>query len=251
MAIFSLPVSGYVTQSYGKQSDGSFHPGIDFHAPVGTPIKAIGDGVISTQTNNGDCGNTLIIQHPNGYESVYCHLSNFLLQPGAAVKQGEIIGFTGGDKGEVGAGNSTVPHLHLQIDKGKGAANNVDPTSLLGLTPGASPTPSATKAASPSILDRLKSALGKGALNTLIPGSSLLNDAGTSLNSVPGVSGAKTAIKGFTSVADLVGFISNPANLKRVGTGAIGVTLVVIAGVELLKESPVGSTITKVASKVA
>ena len=249
MAIFSLPVSGYVTQTYGKQSDGSFHPGIDFHAPVGTPIKAIGDGVISTQTNNGDCGNTLIIQHPNGYESVYCHLSNFLLQPGAAVKQGEIIGFTGGAKGEVGAGNSTAPHLHLQIDKGKGAANNVDPTSLLGLTPGASPTPSATPYQNKdSIITQLKKMVLGGPALAILSANGGNNPI---TNAIPGSGAAKDVVGGFTSTAKLIGFISNPANLKRVGTGAIGVTLVVIAGVELLKESPVGSTITKVASKVA
>lgn len=249
MSTFTLPVNGYVTQSYGKQKDGSFHPGIDFHAPIGTPVKAIGDGVISSQGLNGDCGNTVILQHSNGFESVYCHLSNFLLQPGATVKQGDIIAFSGGKAGEVGAGNSKVPHLHLQIDKGKGAANHVDPTTLLGLGVTVTPTPSSPPYENKdSIITQLKKmVLGGPALAVLTANGG--NNPIT--NAIPGSGVAKDVVGGFTSTSKLIGFISNPANLKRVGVGAIGVTLVIVGSVELLKETPIGGTIKKVAAKTA
>ena len=243
MSIFTLPVSGPITNPYS-----SSHPGIDFGVPVGTPVRATADGVISGQGLMGDGGNTIIIQHSNGYESVYAHLSSFLLQPGTQVKQGEIIGFSGGAKGASGSGNSTGPHLHFQLDKGKGAANHVDPTALLGLLPSSTSTSQGYQNKM-SILDQIKKTILVGPLGAIL---STKNPASTAIiSNVPGASAAQEAVKGFTSTADLIGFISNPTNLRRVGMGAIGVALIVITGVKLLSDSEIGGKITEGAKTVA
>ena len=206
-------------------------------------MRAAADGVISSQGLNGDGGNTIIIQHPNGYESVYAHLSEFLLPAGSTVKKGEIIGLSGGAKGATGAGNSSGPHLHFQIDKGKGAANAVNPAPLLGLA-----TSTGTYQNKDSILTQLKKlAIGGPALAILSANGG--NNPVT--NSIPGSGTAKDIVGGFTSTSNLIGFISNPANLKRIGMGAIGVSIIALSVVKLVNDSPVTGTLKDAAGKVA
>jgi murein DD-endopeptidase MepM/ murein hydrolase activator NlpD len=87
------------------------HLGIDYAAPYGTPVRAAGDGSISSAERRGGYGNIVEIQHPNGYSTRYAHLSRFApgLGRGAAVRQGEIIGFVGA------TGLATGPHLHYEV----------------------------------------------------------------------------------------------------------------------------------------
>jgi murein DD-endopeptidase MepM/ murein hydrolase activator NlpD len=87
------------------------HLGIDYAAPHGTPVRAAGDGSVSIAERRGGYGNLIEIHHPNGYSSRYAHLSRFALgiEYGAAVRQGEIIGYVGS------TGLATGPHLHYEV----------------------------------------------------------------------------------------------------------------------------------------
>jgi len=89
------------------------HEGIDYAAPIGTPVSTIGDGVVTKSQYSGGYGNLVIIKHPNGYESYYGHLSKYGkgIKKGVRVKQGQIIGYVGA------TGLATGPHLDFRIKK--------------------------------------------------------------------------------------------------------------------------------------
>ena len=89
------------------------HHGIDYAAPRGTPIKALGDGVIKTVAYAKGAGRYVKVRHPNGYVSVYNHMSRYArgLKRGKHVKQGETIGYVGS------TGLSTGPHLDFRMKK--------------------------------------------------------------------------------------------------------------------------------------
>ena len=91
------------------------HKGTDFSVPTGTPVYSTGDGeVISTFTKFNGYGKYIKIQHGFGYQTLYAHLSQFLVRPGQKVKRGQIIGYSGN------SGASTAPHLHYEvIENGK------------------------------------------------------------------------------------------------------------------------------------
>lgn len=95
------PISGYT----------KMHRGIDFGAPIGTPIYAAGDGVVEMATVKNGYGNYLKIRHTPKYESAYAHLSRFAsgVSPGKKVKQGQIVAYVGM------TGATTGPHLHYEI----------------------------------------------------------------------------------------------------------------------------------------
>lgn len=123
--IWVLPVTHFVlTAGFGEVSPlwGTFHTGQDFAAPWGTPVHAIGAGVIVFAGWDGPYGNKLVIRHPDGTESWYCHLSSFVHTSGT-VSVGELIARVGA------TGNATGPHLHLEIHPGGGPA--VDPLKWL------------------------------------------------------------------------------------------------------------------------
>lgn len=108
------------------------HFGVDYAAPVGTPVHAIGDGkIISAKTENG-AGKMVKIQHNSVYATAYLHLSRFGpgISPGVYVKQGDIIGYVGS------SGLSTGPHLDFRfyrngspVDPLKVEAPPVEPVS--------------------------------------------------------------------------------------------------------------------------
>ncbi len=90
------------------------HHGVDYAAPVGTPVKTIGDGtVVFKGYQGGGAGNYLKIQHNSVYQTTYMHLSKFAkgIQQGSRVKQGEVIGYVGS------TGLSTGPHLDFRVYK--------------------------------------------------------------------------------------------------------------------------------------
>ncbi len=95
------PISGY----------NKMHKGVDFAAPLGTPIYAGGNGVVEYVGKNGGYGNYIRIRHNNEYKTAYAHLSSFKkgISKGVRVNQGDVIGFVGS------TGNSTGPHLHYEI----------------------------------------------------------------------------------------------------------------------------------------
>ena len=110
------------------------HEGVDYAAPVGTPVKAAGDGVISWRGSQGGYGNTIAIRHSAGLESQYAHLSAYAkgATTGARVRQGQVVGFVGM------TGWATGPHLDFRIkQQGRfiNPARAVNPREA-GITPG-------------------------------------------------------------------------------------------------------------------
>lgn len=89
------------------------HLGVDYAAPIGTPVKTIGDGKVILRKWNGGYGNQVVIQHGSRYKSYYGHLSRFVsrVKKGSYVKQGDIIGYVGS------TGLSTGPHLDFRIKR--------------------------------------------------------------------------------------------------------------------------------------
>ncbi|RJQ87539.1 MAG: hypothetical protein C4519_00695 [Desulfobacteraceae bacterium] len=87
------------------------HQGIDFAAPLGTPVWAIADGVVITAGWMNGFGLTIILRHAHGYESFYAHLNDFgpEIRPGGTVLQKQVIGYIGT------TGLSTGPHLHFGL----------------------------------------------------------------------------------------------------------------------------------------
>lgn len=87
------------------------HTGVDLAAPSGTPIYASGDGIIEKAGWVSGYGKKVEIEHVNGFETGYGHMSRFAdgIKPGIRVRQGQIIGYVGS------TGNSTGPHLHFEI----------------------------------------------------------------------------------------------------------------------------------------
>lgn len=89
---------------------GRRHDGVDFPAPMGTPIGAAGVGTVSfAGFNTGGYGNLVIVQHRLGYQTWYGHLSRFAVSSGSSVSGGVRIGYVGS------TGHSTGPHLHFEV----------------------------------------------------------------------------------------------------------------------------------------
>ena len=87
------------------------HLGVDYGAPTGTPVKAVGDGVVIKRGWAGGYGNQIVLRHEAGLESWYAHLSGYArgLKKGQRVRQGQVIGFVGS------TGLSTGPHLDFRL----------------------------------------------------------------------------------------------------------------------------------------
>ncbi|MEX0932304.1 MAG: M23 family metallopeptidase [Parcubacteria group bacterium] len=112
---FRMPLSGEpeVTSVYGysRSTVGSrlSHKGTDFRAPVGTPVYAMNSGVVRFKDSMRNYGNTVVIDHGLGLQTVYMHLSEMLVEEGQEVTKGQLIGKSG-DTGYV-----LGPHLHLSV----------------------------------------------------------------------------------------------------------------------------------------
>jgi len=130
------PVSGGITSGFGYRDafmtdsgemSSSDHPGLDIGAPYGSAVGAAGTGTVTQAGWNGGYGNSVTIDHGNGLETFYAHLSEILVSVGDLVSQLQTIGLVGS------TGNSTGPHLHFGVYK-DGVA--VDPSSIYGYASG-------------------------------------------------------------------------------------------------------------------
>ena len=118
-ALMKTPINGArLSSAFGMRKhpiDGynKMHRGTDFAAPMGTPIMASGNGVITRARWCGGGGNCVKIKHNSTYVTIYAHMKNFGrgIKEGLRVKQGQIIGYVGS------TGNSTGPHLHYEVVK--------------------------------------------------------------------------------------------------------------------------------------
>jgi murein DD-endopeptidase MepM/ murein hydrolase activator NlpD len=130
--LWQLPVQGYhLTARFGQYGLwSSYHTGLDFAAPSGTPIYAVANGTISSASYDGAYGNKTVQTLDDGTELWYCHQTAFTVSAGETVRAGELIGYIGS------TGHVTGPHLHLEVRPGGG--DPVDPYTALvyhGVTP--------------------------------------------------------------------------------------------------------------------
>jgi murein DD-endopeptidase MepM/ murein hydrolase activator NlpD len=134
-ALLRTPVDGArLTSGFGMRRHpilgySKMHKGVDFAAPVGTPIFAAGDGVVVERGWKGAYGNYIRIRHSNSFATAYAHLSRFssTVRQGTRVRQGQVIGYVGS------TGRSTGPHLHFEtLVNGK----QVNPLSLRNTSTG-------------------------------------------------------------------------------------------------------------------
>ncbi len=111
---FTRVTSGY-TRSRKHPIFGTYRPhlGIDYGAPTGTPVMAVGDGVVKVRGWVGGYGYQVVISHTSGFESMYSHLSRFPknVKKGSRVRQGQTIGYVGS------TGISTGPHLDFRLKR--------------------------------------------------------------------------------------------------------------------------------------
>jgi murein DD-endopeptidase MepM/ murein hydrolase activator NlpD len=120
--------SGYGWRIHPIYNIKKFHHGMDFTAPVGTDVFATGKGVVKKAGWEQGYGQTVIINHGFGYETLYAHLNKALVRPGQQVNRGEIIGLVGN------SGRSTGPHLHYEVHL-KGVPQNPQNFYFLDLSP--------------------------------------------------------------------------------------------------------------------
>ena len=105
------PISGTITSRFGAKSSirSSDHTGLDIGAPVGTPVKVAASGTVTFAGYKGSYGYLVVVSHGNGIETYYGHCSKLYVSVGQTVSQGEVISAVGN------TGNSTGPHLHLEV----------------------------------------------------------------------------------------------------------------------------------------
>jgi murein DD-endopeptidase MepM/ murein hydrolase activator NlpD len=97
------------------------HEGLDFSAPVGTPILASAGGVVSRSGWDGHYGNVVEINHAEGFKTRYAHASALLVRVGQTVKRGDVIAKVGN------TGRSTGPHLHYEVIR---AGTHINPANM-------------------------------------------------------------------------------------------------------------------------
>ncbi len=107
------PISGVITSRYGSNDSvrDHTHAGLDIAAPTGTAIKAAAGGTVTFSGWSGGYGYVIKLDHGNGVTTVYAHCNELLASVGQTVSQGQVIARVGS------TGNSTGPHLHLEVRK--------------------------------------------------------------------------------------------------------------------------------------
>ncbi len=116
------PTKGWATSGFGYRTspftgNREFHRGLDIAGRIGTPIKAPADAQVLFVGRRRALGNTVVLSHGYGVDSIYGHLADVLVKPGQKVKRGDQIATMGT------TGRSTGPHLHYQIEVAKKPVN--------------------------------------------------------------------------------------------------------------------------------
>lgn len=126
-SLWPLESAGFVTRGSEGPSDYSGpHPGVDIATPTGSDVRASGGGSVVEVGENPEYGTFIRLSHPNGYETLYGHLSKVLVHTGDQVGAGTVIAKSGN------TGRSTAPHLHFEV-RLRGQA--VDPLQLIKKEP--------------------------------------------------------------------------------------------------------------------
>lgn len=108
-----LATRGFVTRSFGTHLDpqAEGHPGVDIAVPVGSYVRAAGDGVVAVAGRDSVYGHHVRIAHRDGVSSLYAHNSWLFVGVGDSVERLEVIALTGN------TGRSTAPHLHFEVER--------------------------------------------------------------------------------------------------------------------------------------
>ena len=127
--IFSWPVKGAITSSYGYRSDPitgvkDFHTGLDIRGAMNTPVKAPSDGIVAYTGWSNIYGNFILIKHDNNIVTMYGHLNKINVKKEDNVTKGSTIGAVGS------TGRSTGPHLHFEILKNNKRDNPLNYLSM-------------------------------------------------------------------------------------------------------------------------
>ena len=122
------PVAGKIVARFGPAGKGLHNDGINISAPVGTQVRAAGDGVVAYAGNElKGFGNLLLIKHADGWTTAYAHNDKLLVARGDKITQGQVIATVGR------TGNVDSPQLHFEVRKGTQA---MDPLEFLAKTGG-------------------------------------------------------------------------------------------------------------------
>jgi murein DD-endopeptidase MepM/ murein hydrolase activator NlpD len=130
------PVEGRMMSSFGERTDpfsgeGAIHTGVDLSAPLGTIVRAAADGIVVHAEWMGGYGRLVVIDHGNGLQTFYGHLSRFEVITGQEIRRGDVIGRSGA------SGRVTSPHLHYEVRIG---GTPVNPYPFLARSAVALPT---------------------------------------------------------------------------------------------------------------
>ena len=106
---FSRITSGFAMRFHPVLQVRRAHLGVDYAAPIGTPVRSVGDGLVSFAGWQNGYGKVIIIQHPRDHSTLYGHLNAINVRKGERVAQGQFIGASGN------TGMSTGPHLHFEF----------------------------------------------------------------------------------------------------------------------------------------
>ena len=132
------PVNGRLLSHFGDRQDpfsgeGAFHTGVDISAAMRTVVRAAADGIVEhAEWSSGGYGRLVVIDHGNGIQTWYAHLSGFEVIPGQEIRRGEILGYSGA------SGRVTSPHLHFEVRR---QGNPVNPYPYLAKSTLVEPAP--------------------------------------------------------------------------------------------------------------
>ncbi len=126
---FVAPVSTEISEAYGTSRTfngklASVHRGLDFHAPLGTPVHASNAGEVVLARELFYEGSCIVVDHGMGFMTMYMHLSEFKVKEGDKVDKSQVIALSGG------SGRATGPHLHMSV---RWSGEYLDPAKLLAL----------------------------------------------------------------------------------------------------------------------
>lgn len=160
---FDFPWISYVTSPYGYRvhpitGEKDLHRGVDIGIAEGTPMKAVQDGTVVSAGNAGGYGLCVVIEGEDGYQSRYAHCSSLSVSAGQEVKRGDVIAAVGS------TGNSTGPHLHLEVTHN---GEYLDPYYYVA-GGGEGYLPGGGAAGSPGFADNPGAAMGDGSFEAML-----------------------------------------------------------------------------------
>jgi murein DD-endopeptidase MepM/ murein hydrolase activator NlpD len=208
VSLFIPPVNGKITYGWVP----GVHRSVDYAVPVGTTVVAAAAGTVIAEGDYGAMGDTLRIEHANGYETLYGNLTTYSVPIGASVSQGQKIGTSGGAIGSKDPGDSTGPHVPFQVWLN---GNPVNPASVTSGA-GTSVQEAADITSTASVLDPLAG----------------LNQAGAAFGTIGS-------------------WLGDSGNWVRVGLGALGVVFLILAVDKLISATPTGQAIKSAATTTA